>query len=247
MGGSISTNSVNSMLDTSIKVINNYEQSCQATPADQEIIVNLDNCKAPDGSSFKVSNTSIVNQNCILNATTKNAISSSVKQTMTQLANSTVQQFSFGTVASANNFITSAVKLADEINNTYYSECMVEHSNQGITFNCKDSTMPNTVTLSNYQQVTQNCLLKAVTQSQAFQEAVSNLQQSAVATQQNTFFYILLGFGIFLAIGAWFIVSIADNSLVQWAIVGLILFSVVGSIIYAYTSKQAGNYPYTKP
>jgi uncharacterized membrane protein len=247
MGGSLSTNSITSMVDTSIKVINNYEQSCQATPADQQIIVNLNNCKFPDGSSFTADNVAVIDQNCILNATTKTAISSSVKQTMAQIANSTVQQFGFGTVAYANNFIKSALKLADEINNTYYSECIVKHAAQGITINCTDSTLPAFMTLENYQNITQTCVLNAVTKSKAFQDAVNNLQQSAVATQQNTFFYILLGFGIFLAVGAWFLVSIADNTLVQWLIVGLVLFSVVGSVIYAATSQKAGNYPYKKP
>ena len=246
MGASISTNSVDSMIENSIKVINAYEQSCIAPATEQDITFNADDCTF-NGQPIKLQNGSVINQSCILNATTQSAITSSVTQAMQQISNSMVQQFSFGTVASANNFIKSAIKLGEEISNTYLSKCVVDTTKQSITFNCKNSDISGLVDFSNFSSTTQNCILTADTINAARQELISQFSQSATATQQSTFLYILLALGLFLGIGAWFLVSVADNPLIQWGIVGLVLFTVVSSIIYAATAKNSGNYPYTKP
>lgn len=247
MGASISTNSVDSMIENSIKVINTYEQSCIAPATEQQIIFNTDGCNFK-GSPISFDNGSYIKQDCILNATTQSAISASVTQAISQTATAITQQFSFGTVASANNFIKSAIKLGEEISNTYLSKCVQETTDQSITFNCNNSTfVDGMVNFKNFNSTTQNCVLTALTDSKARQDLIANFAQSAYAKQESTFLYILLALGLFLAIGAWFLVSVADNPLVQWSVVGLIFFSVVGSIIYAATAKNAGNYPYTKP
>ena len=247
MGASISTNSVDSMIENSIKVINAYEQSCIAPETDQKIIFDTNGCDFTS-TPIDFNNGSVINQSCILTATTQSAISSSITQSMSQAATAITSQFNFGTVASANNFIKSAIKLGEEISNTYLSKCVVGTTSQTTTFTCKDSKFNGgLINFKNFSSTTQNCVLTALTDSKAKQDLIANFTQSAYAKQQSIFLYILLGLGLFLGIGAWFLVSVADNPLVQWSIVGLIFFSVVGSIIYAATAKNSGNYPYTKP
>lgn len=247
MGASVSTNSIKSLVENSIKVINSYEQTCSASATEQGIVINFDGCTVGSGGGIDFENEQFIKQSCMTNANTQVSISASVRQSMKQAAEATVQQFAFGTVADANNFIDLTVKLADEITNTYTNVCSVKGTSNNITFNCKDSTINGLITAKNYQNITQSCILNAVTQSRAFQDTVSKLAQSAVATQQSTFAYILLLFVVILAIGAWFLVSVADNPLVQWLIVGLVLFSVIGTVIYTASAKNAGNYPYKKP
>lgn len=246
MGASISTNTISSMINNSIKVINNYEQTCVVTQSSQDSYVCLNCCTITKGGEIDLLNNQVLNQKCITQASTQTAIAASVQQSMRQQANAVVQQFAFGTVADANNFINASITLADEISNTYNSTCSAAASNQVSELTCNNSVISGVISIENFQSITQSCLLKAITNSTANQLAISALSQSAVAKQQSTFASILFGFAIILAIGAWFLVSIADNELVQWLIVGIVLFSVIGSIIYSLTAKSAGNYPYTK-
>lgn len=247
MGAASSTNTISSLVNNSIKVINDYEQSCVASPADQQINIDFNNCKQANGSVINLNNQQFISQNCILNSSTQSAISSSVSQSMRQQAQAIVQQFSFGTLADANNFINASITLADEISNTYNSNCAVKNTSSGINLICNNSTINGMVEATNFQSVTQTCVLNAVTTSSAYQNAITQLSQSAVAQQQATFAYILFGFAAILAVGAWFLVSVADSTIGQWLIVGFVLFSVIGTIIYSATAKNSGNYPYRSP
>lgn len=247
MGASISTNTISSMINNSIKVINNYEQTCTLTQSAQNSFLCLNCCTIGKGAQIDLLNTQVLNQKCITQASTQTAIAASVQQSMRQQANAVVQQFAFGTVDDANNFINASITLADEISNTYNSSCSAQASDQTSTLVCNNSTIDGVISIGNFQSITQSCLLKAITNSTANQVAISRLSESAVAKQQSTFGSVLIVFAILLAIGAWFLVSIADNTLVQWLIVGIVLFSVIGSVVYSLTAKSAGNYPYTKP
>lgn len=247
MGGSVSKTVVDSMVSNSIKVINNFEQQCTASPSEQQLVFNLYHCNVGTGGSFNVNNQQYLTQSCITNSTVQTSISSSVNQAMRQQAQAVVQQFAFGTFSLAEDFINASITLADEISNTYNSTCAAEASKQKIELNCIDSTINGVIEVGNYQSITQACIINAVTNSTVYQNAISKFSQSAVAQQQATFAYILFGFAAILAVFAWFLVSVASTPVVQWLIVGVVLFSVVGSIIYAGTAKSAGNYPYTKP
>lgn len=244
MGASISKTVISSMLNNSIDVINSYQQTCLVSPTQQSKI-SFENCKTGENSNIDLSNQQIIKQDCITNATTQVAIASSVNQAMRQQAQSVVQQYSFGTVSAAEDFINASITLADTITNTYLSQCITQAS-QDITFDCKNSELNGTISIKNSQAITQSCLLNAITNSTAYQTAVTKFEQSAVAKQQSTFLYILLAFGLILAIGAYFLVSIANTPAVQWGIVAIILFSVISTVIYAVTARSAGNYPYRK-
>ncbi len=84
MGGSISTNTIQSMIDNSIKVINNFEQTCTDGIKEQNVVLKLNKCKI--GGDVKVVESSQIDQNCILNASNQSSIKSSVSQAMRQSA-----------------------------------------------------------------------------------------------------------------------------------------------------------------
>lgn len=244
MGASIAKSTIDSMLSNSINVINNYEQTCLVNPT-QSTVLNFSGCTTGTGGQINVTNNQVINQACITNATTQVAIASTVNQAMRQQAQAVVQSFAFGTIADAETFLNSSITLADEISNTYNSVCRVQ-AQQQVTINCTDSTLNGNISVEQSQNLTQSCLLKAITNSTAYQSAITAFEQSAVAKQQSTFVYLLLAFGLILAVGAWFLVSIADTPAVQWGIVAIVLFSVISSVIYAVTARQSGNYPYRK-
>jgi len=247
MGGSISKNVITSMVNNSIDVINSYAQTCTSSPSDQQEIFNFNNCNFGTGGVIQVGNNQYISQSCITNATTQTAISSSVSQSMKQQAQAIVQQFAFGTFGLAEDFINSSVTLADVISNTYNSDCAIAASQQKFTLNCTNSTINGKIVIQNNQNITQSCMLNAVTKTEAYQNAINKFSQSAVAQQQATFAYILFGFAAILAVAAYFLVSIADSNVFQWLVVGFVLFTVVGTIIYSATAKSSGNYPYRKP
>jgi hypothetical protein len=247
MGASVSSNTIKSLVDNSINVINTYQQTCLTTDAQQGVIIDVDKCKLGDGSEIDFQNNQYIKLSCITDVTTVNGVKASVDQSIAQTAQVVTQQFSFPSLGLAQNFIEATQKLSTQITNSYYSTCVAEGSKNTIDFKCKDSEINGIIRVKNSQTIVQDCMLKAVTESTAYSDAVSALNQSSVAVQQSTFAYIMLVFVLLLAVGAWFLVSIADNSLVQWLIVGLVLFSVIGSIVYTATSRSRGNYPYTKP
>lgn len=246
MGASIAKSTISSMVNNSIDVINSYSQICTATAGDQNSGINLDGCTIGEGGKVVVKNTQYLQQQCITNATTQVAIASSVNQAMRQQANSVIQQFAFGTIADAENFINASITLADQISNVYNSECALASSKQTSTINCKNSTINGVIEVENYENITQTCILNAITKSEAYQNAITKFEQSAVAKQQATFVYILLAFGLILAVGAYFLIGIANTPEVQWLIVGIVLFSVISTVIYAITARSSGNYPYRK-
>lgn len=247
MGASVSTNSIKSMLDAAIDVTNSYSQVCSVKDVENNAEFKADHCKL-DNTVVKIGSAQAVSQSCITNANIKIAIATSISQTMRQAAQAIVQQFAFGTVASANNFIDASVRLGDSVSTAFNSTCSTIGANQSAKFVCDNSTITNSVIeIDSFQNITQNCVINAVQNTEIYNKLVSDLSQSAVAKQEATFGYLLLAFVLILAIGAWFVISIAKDPLVQWAIVALVLFSVISSIVYALTAKSRGSYPYTKP
>ncbi len=248
MGASVSTNSIKSMLDAAIDVTNTYAQVCSVKNVSNNAEFIADNCTL-DNSVVKIGSAQAVSQSCITNANIKVAIATSISQTMRQAAQAIVQQFAFGTVADANNFIETSVRLGDTVSTAFNSTCSTVGANQSASFVCTgNSKITNSVIqIDSFQNITQSCIINAVQNTDIYNKLVSDLSQSAVAQQQATFGYILLGFVLILAIGAWFVISIAEDPLVQWAIVGLILFAVITSVVYALTAKSRGSYPYRKP
>jgi hypothetical protein len=235
------------MIKSANDVINTYEQSCVATDVKQTNKIIIENgCNVTGTGGVIINSGQAINLYCMQDITTRNNVGSSISQTMQQAAEAIVQQFAFGTVADANNFITQSIIIGNNMVNGYYSTCLTKDLYQDNTIVCNGGTIGGLVEINSLQTSTSTCIQKAATDNTAYIKAVSLLSQSAVAKQQATFVYLLFAIVAVLAVGAWFVVSVADTPAVQWTIVGLILFFVISSVIYAFTAKDHGNYPYVK-
>lgn len=247
MGASISTNVANSLIDTANTVINQYEQTCSLTTGtgtNNEIIVS--GCSAT-GTIFNIVNQQIVNQSCITNATTQTSISKDISQTMQQAAQAITQQFAFGTVSAAQDFLDTTIKLGDRISNIYQSTCIGRLGPTNNKIVCKDSNVSGSVfKIDNFQSVTQSCVLEVATKTNEYQRVVNLLTQTAVAKAESTFFSILIAIGFILLVFAWFIINVAETPAVQWIIVILVLLFAITTVIYTLSALRNGMYPYKK-
>ena len=245
MGASVSSNTVNSMIQNSTNIINTYAQLCTVDAQQANNTINLQNCIVGTGGAIIINSNQAVNTNCLTNATNVNTVTSSISQNMRQAAEAITQQFGFPNVAVAQNFINASITLGETIANTYYNTCLAKNINTNNTINC-NGVVNGLVEINNVQSSSLSCTLNSVTQSAAYAQVVSLLDQSSVAKEQATFLYVLYGILVFIAIVAYFLISIADNPLVQWAVVFIVFFFVISSIIYAASAKSNGLVPYSK-
>jgi hypothetical protein len=167
---------------------------------------------------------------------------------MTQQAKAITQQFDFGTVGNAQNFIDQSAKLADTISQVYNQNCSVTGIQSNDSFTCSNNAKitNSVIQIGSYQSLTQNCLANNTSINDLTANLVTLLSQTATAQNQNTFAAFIYAFVAILAIVAWAGISIASTPLVQWAIVGLILVSIISTIIYTVTARDKGHYPYSK-
>jgi hypothetical protein len=246
MGISSSTNTINSMIQNTNQIFNTYENICSATQNEVNSVFNVTNCTLSN-DKITFNNYQAVSQQCIQNNTVKQSITADVEQAMRQAATAVTQSFSFPSVASANNFIENSVKLGTQIANYYNNKCVGEGLQSNQSFTCSGSTINNSVIeFNSFQTLVQQCMATDTAAQDLTSSLISQLDQSASATQQNTFAYFMLVVVIFIGIIAWAGISISQEPAIQWLIVGLVLVSVVGSVIYTITSKSSGNWPYTK-
>lgn len=246
MGISSSSNTVNSMLKNVNDVFNTYENICAASGNEVDTTFKLQGC-ALTGDIFRLNNYQAVSQSCIQNGTTTTSIRADVEQSMRQSATAITQSFGFPSVSRANDFIQQSVTLGGQIADQYINVCSATGLNSNLSFTCNGTTISNTVIeINSYQSLTQSCISNYINEQDIATKLISSIDQTSSAKQENTFGYFMLVVVLFIGIIAWAGISIADNPLVQWLIVGLVLFSIVGSVIYAATSRSNGNYPYTK-
>lgn len=244
MGASISTNSINNMVNNAINVANTIAVSCTMSGNNLNNVINLQGCTIAGGGSINIDETQIISQVCVSDATVSNSIHTAVQQSIRQTAKAIVQQFAFGTIAAAEDFINSSVNIGETISNSFVGVCNNKASSGALTLNCTNSVIAGAINFTTYQEANQTCTFNTVFNTKVYNHLIQLLSQTATATQESTFAYILFAFVAILAIGAWFVISIADTPLVQWAIVGLVLFFVIGSIIYTATARSRGLYPY---
>jgi hypothetical protein len=64
--------------------------------------------------------------------------------------------------------------------------------------------------------------------------------------QQNTFEIVIIVFIVVILVLAYAGISLADNPVVEYGILFLVLASIISSAIYAGTAKKYNNYPYTR-
>ncbi len=249
MGASVSTTSVNSLIDSANSIIENYQDSCTMTDVNVEndIIIGS-GCKVDETGKVIINSNQAVNLTCLRTNSTQTAISSSISQAMRQSAQAYISEFAFGTVAEANAFINSTIQLGTEISRIYKDECIAKDINTKNKIVCKDGgEISGLVEINNIQTAYTSCVTENIAKTDIYQTVINQLQQSTVAKQTSTFTSIIFGFVFLLAIGAWVFISLAKTPAAQWLIVGFVLFTVIGSIIYTATAKKSGSYPYTKP
>ncbi len=246
MGISTSRSTVDSMINNSISVINTYAQTCTAGTQNANNQIDLQKCDVTPGGRIVIDSGQAVNISCLTNANTSSAISSSVTQNIRSAAQAISQQFSFPSITDAESFVNASVTLGQAIANTYTSNCLLAQQNQNNTIKCTDSEISGLVEIQSAQTAAINCVLIANTVNEARNKVISLLDVSSIAKQEPTFVYLVYGVLIFFAILAWFCISIANNPFIEWGIVFIVFFLVVSTIIYTYTAKSAGNYPYKK-
>ena len=245
MGASVSSNTVNSMIQSSISIINTYNQLCTVDAQNANNTINLQGCIVGTGGAIIINSNQAVNVGCLTNAVNYNTVSSVISQNMRQAAEAITQQFGFPNLAVAENFIEASVVLGETIANQYYNTCVAKNVNANNTINC-NGVVNGLVEINSVQATTLNCTLTAKSVTDATASVISLLDQSSVAKEQATFLYVLYGILVFVAIIAYFLISIADNPLVQWIIVFIVFFFVISSIAYTAFSKSNGLFPYSK-
>lgn len=247
MGVSVSKNEVNSLIQNTQSIISNYENICTATGNTSQAQFDANGCKFGPGTVINISSSQNIDQTCISSGTTKNSMITDVTQSMLQTAQATTQSFGFPSLALSESYIQDSVLLGQSIVNNYYNSCIADASSSKSSFTCKDSTFDGAViNVSSYQDVTQQCTQKYINSTDLRSKLESTLSQSAVATQQNTFAIFGAIFIVLILVFAYAGVSLADNPLVEWGIVILILISLISTVVYSVTAKNNGNYPYNR-
>lgn len=247
MGAGISKNVVDSMVENTNTVINNYEQICTVGGSSSEAQFKANGCNFT-GTTINIVDTQTITQQCITNDITKNSITSSINQSMKQSATAVTQSFGFPTLQLAENFINASTRLGNEIANRYNLTCSAEASNSTATFECQNSNFNNSiVNVESYQQITQKCLQQDQTINDLKSDVVAALNQSTTSQQANTFASVVFIFFIIIFIIAYLGISIADSPAVQIGIVLLVTISVISTAVYSATAQNRGNYPYQKP
>lgn len=253
MGVSISKNTINSMINDSNSIISTYENLCSANGTSTQAQLNINGCTFVN-TPINITANTFISQTCVQNNRSNNSLQSSVRQQMQQAAQAITQSFGFPSVSAAQNFINDSVTLGDQIVDYYYNTCTAQATQNSSVFNCTNSTFectnnnPNcsAINVESYQEITQKCLQTNTTTNAIISKMEEDLNQTAVAMQQNTFASVLIFFLVIIVIIAYAGISVADSPLVQWGIVFLVAFSVISSAIYTITARNNGNYPYKK-
>lgn len=247
MGASISTNTVNSMVQSGVNVYNQYLQSCSISGNDVNNIIVLGTGCTVSGSTLIINSDFYVSNNCMTQSTTKNSIQQGISQAINQSAQAVVQQFSFGTVADAQNFLNLSTQLSDSIYQAYTQQCDITKTNSTNTIDCAGGTINNSIIeINSVANISQQCILTVNNVNNVKTQLVQALQQSSVAKQADTFAAIMGLFLLGLLIVAGFTIYAADSPAVYIPVIILVLFFVASSVYYSVTASQKGNYPYKK-
>lgn len=247
MGISISKNEVDSLIQNTQSIISNYENICKATGNSSQAQFDANGCTFNKGTVINISSTENVSQTCISSGTTQVSMFNDVTQSMQQTAQATTQSFGFPSISSSSSYIADSVLLGQSIVNNYYNKCIGEGESAKSEFTCTNSIFNGaTINLTSYQNLTQQCTQTYINSTNLTSKLQSNLAQSDVATQQDTFAVFGAIFIILILVFAYAGISLADNPLVEWGIAILVIISLISSVIYSITAKNNGNYPYNK-
>lgn len=247
MGVSISKNTVNSMIQSSIDITNNFATICSSTNQEANAIINVNDCTLSDDKILLNSNV-VVSLSCLQDTSIQQSVSNSINQNIRQQAQAISASFGFPTVEDAENFLNASLALGEVISNTFNSTCAVEGTSSKTSFSCSGgSTISGTIIeVDSFAQVSQGCIFKQIVQTNAAANVVSALSNSSLSKEYDTFSSLLYGFIILIAIFAWMAVRFSETPVVQIAVVVIILFVIISSLVYAYTARTRGNYPFKK-
>jgi uncharacterized membrane protein (DUF485 family) len=166
---------------------------------------------------------------------------------MRQTAEATTQAFAFPSLALSESYVNDSISLGQGIVNHYYNTCIVQAESAKAEFKCTDSKFNGAViNISSYQDITQKCIQDYVNNNDLVSSLQTTISQSDVAKNQSIFTIFLIIFVVLIVVLAYAGVSLAENPLVEWGIVILVVISLVSTIVYTITAKNNGNYPYNK-
>lgn len=246
MGVSISRNTVNSMIQSSIDVTNNFATICTSTNQEANSVINVNDCTLSN-DKILVNSSAVVSLSCLQNASIKQSLSNSVRQNIIQQAQAISASFGFPTVDDAENFLNASLALAENISATFNSLCAAEGTSSKSTFTCTNSQISGTIIdVQSFAQVSQNCIFNQIVNTDVANNVVSALQNSSLAKEYDTFSALLYGFIILIAIFAWMAVRFSETPVVQIGVVVIILVVIITSLVYAYTARTSGRYPFKK-
>lgn len=246
MGVSISRNTVNSMVNDTQTILNNYSNICSVTGASADAQISTNGCTITN-SKLIVKANQYVSQNCISNNNIKSSIRANIQQQMQQTATAITQSFGFPSVADAEDFINSSILLGNSIVDTFYNECLAQTANSSATFTCNNSTFNNsTVEVESFEQITQTCIQNNNVVNNIQADLVQKLSQTSLAKQENTFAGVFLVLIAIILVISYAGISLASSPVVQWGIVLIVLFSVIAGAVYSLTAKANNNYPYNR-
>jgi len=248
MGVSISKNTIQSMINDTNSIISTYENTCSATGTSTVSQVNTNGCTFGNNDKIIVEGGAFVSQQCIQNNNTKNSIRSSVEQSMRQTAKAITQSFGFPSFSEAQSFIDLSVTLGNQIVDHYYNTCIAQTTSSNVQFNCQGTKFGNgdVVEIKGFTQITQNCLQNNTSINNTVSTLESKLDQTSVAMQQNTFEIFIIVFIVIILALAYGGISLAQNPIVEYGILFLVLASIISTIVYTVTAKKYNNYPYNR-
>lgn len=248
MGASISKNTIQSMINDTNSIISSYENSCTATGTSTNSQVVAVGCDFGNNNKIIVQGNAFVSQQCVQNNISNNSLKSSVEQSMKQTAQAITQSFGFPSVTVSEDFISQSIKLGDQIVDYYHNTCLAQTTSSNVGFTCVNSKFGsgNVVEVQGFTKITQTCLQNNTSTNNIISNLTALLDQSAVATQQNTFEIVIVVFIVVILVLAYAGISLADNPLVEYGILFLVLASIISSAIYTATAKKYNNYPYVR-
>lgn len=248
MGVSVSKNTVQSMINDTNSIISTYENLCSSTGTSTTAQVNTNGCTFGDNDKIIVQGSTYVSQTCLQNNKTNNSLKSSVQQSLQQTAKAITQSFGFPSVALSENFINNSVALGDQIVDYYYNTCIAQTTSSNVGFNCTGTTFGSgdVVEVQGFTTITQSCLQNNTAINNITSTLVSQLNQTATATQQNTFEIFIILFIVIIIALAYSGISLAESPIVEYGILFLVLASIISTAVYTITAKKYNNYPYSR-
>jgi len=250
MGVSISSNAATSIQNQANSIINEFVSSCTIQTKNSQTI-NSDNCKiGGGGGSVKVniSNTSVINEQCLQNVNVKAQITAKMSSAMQQQAQAITQSLGMPSVAASVDVLNSTQNLANKIVSNFYNTCLINNSSVQ-SFNCKNSTIGGggqvVFNISNDSTFITDCIQNIVSDSTEVSELTQTISQSAVAKEANS----IAVFGVFIvliAIALMYFTMQELNGPIGWLIVFLVIGSILSGILYTYSAVNNNNYPYRR-